>query len=181
VKPLVHRTLVHCNQRPRSAPNRAIGRQYFAAAYGPLGWTGMSDEAAPLVSEITPVNVERARFRGSGSVPRHPRLGPVYGRRHRLAMRAHRTGGAAGRAPGQRVGATSPRTDLKEAADPKLGRPWAGIVARPVHGPGTWTGRRYVTSRWPCSCLSRENAQAMGLLYSHMARGTAVKKCASSC
>jgi hypothetical protein len=63
VKPLVHRTLVHCNQRPRSAPNRAIGRQYFAAAYGLLGWTGMSDEAAPLVSEIAPVNVERVRFR----------------------------------------------------------------------------------------------------------------------
>ncbi len=86
----------------QSAPNRAIGRQYFGAAYGLLGWTGMSDEARPLVSEIAPVNVERVRFRVVAEGYPGTSLRPVSGRRHRLAMRAHHTGGAVGRAPGQR-------------------------------------------------------------------------------
>ena len=141
MKPLVHRTLVHCNQRPRSAPNRAIGRQYFAAAYGLLGRTGMSDEAGSLVPEIAPVNVERARFRVIRKRTEAPSLRPVYGRRHRLALRAPRTGGAAGRAPGQRVGTTSPRTDLERRGEPGTGAALAGIVARPVHGLGVDTSR----------------------------------------
>jgi hypothetical protein len=76
----------------------------------------MGEEAGLPVSEIAPVNVERVRFRVVAQAYPGTFASAVYGRRHRLAMRAHRTAGAAGaagQALGQRVGTTSPRTDLE--------------------------------------------------------------------
>lgn len=155
MKPLVHRTLVHCNQRPRSAPNRAIGRQYFAAAYGLLGQTGMSDEAGSLVPEIAPVNVERARFRVIRKRTEAPSLRPVYvpATSPGPARPSHWRGcwtssGAAGR-----DNFASDRPGKARRA-----RDWGG-PGRYRSAAGAWTRRRYVTSRRPCSCLSRENAQ----------------------
>ncbi len=178
MKPLVHRTLVHCNQWPQSAPNRAIGRQYFGAAYGLLGWTGMSDEARPPgVSDCVRERRAGALPGGSGSVPRHlasARVRPAVSPGHTRPShwRSSRTSsGAAGR---DNFASDRP-------GKVKRARHWAalaGIVARPVHGLDVDTSRPAGLAR--LAPIAGE-CPALRLLDSYMARGTAVKKCTQSC
>jgi hypothetical protein len=63
VKPLVHRTLVHCNQRPPVRTEPRHRASILCGGIRPVGLDRDEREAGPLVSEIGPVNVERARFR----------------------------------------------------------------------------------------------------------------------